>query len=111
MLGPGHESSECFGEGLRPGGGPLHSRGAWHNFFLLDEKVKLFSVLTLEAVLHSRDLRMYSENSTFTLAYWWCRLQPDNERQAFFTRLLEGSLFSNRMSSDFLGSVVALCSP
>lgn len=77
---------------------------AWHNFFLLDEKDKLFSILTLEAVLQSRDLRMYSENSTFTLAYWWCRLQPDSERQAFFTRL-----FFNRMSSDFLGSVVALC--
>ena len=82
---------------------------AWSDVMLLNGKVKLFSVLTLEAVLQSKDLRMYAENSTFTLAYWWCRHQPGREQQAFFTRLLESSLYFDRMSSDFLGSVVALC--
>jgi len=59
----------------------------WQKVFLLDEKVKLFPVLTLEAVLQSRDLRMHSENSTFTLAYWWCRDRPTGEQEAFLTRL------------------------
>jgi len=48
--------------------------------FPLDERVKTFSLLTIEAVLQSKDLRMHSENSTFTLACWWCLNQPDDKQ-------------------------------
>lgn len=80
-------------EDLFTPGAPLAT--AWQDEFLLDEKIKAFPLLTLE--LQSRDLRMLSENSTFTLAYWWCLNQPDDEQQISFTRLLN-SLSFTRMS-------------
>ena len=58
-------------------GAPLAT--AWQDKFLLDENIKAFSLCTLEAVLQSRDLRMHSENSTFTLVYWCCLNQPEDE--------------------------------
>lgn len=42
---------------------------AWQDIFLLDGDIKSYSLITLDAVLQSKDLRMHSENSTFTLAF------------------------------------------
>lgn len=52
---------------------------------------------------------MYSENSTFTLAYWWSLNQPEDDAQKIsFTRLFKSLSFA-RMSLQFLGAIVGLC--
>jgi len=95
-----------FVENLFTPGAP--TADAWQDIFLLDADIKSYSLITLEALLQSGDLRMKTENSTFTLAFWWRLNQLEDEQQALFMRLLRSLSFA-RMSSDFIGSVVALC--
>jgi hypothetical protein len=75
--------------------------------FILDERVKALPIDAIEGVLRSEKLQLMSENSAFSLAYWWVLGQTDTagERRRLFTRLLK-SLRYERMSSVFLTSII-----
>ena len=75
--------------------------------YILDERVAALPLTAMEAVLRSPELRLKSENYTFTLAYWWIMEKKEaneQERQRQFNCLLKCLRYA-RMSCGFLACI------
>ena len=72
------------------------------------------SVSALTYLLKSDKLKMYSENTTFTVVHWWLKHREgwtDEERQGAFNTILESDVFRfHHMDSTYL-TVYAMRSP